>query len=110
MGEDLDIVEGIDGPAVEFVCFGPTAEELIGRKVEALIELGGGVGFYTPEQITRLRGKTYDAQVSVPRGSLRRDRPSFKIDTILSTTILPAGNNEKLIGMCSCVFPTKQSG
>ena len=88
MGEDPDVIEGDTNPTVEFVCFGPVAEELIGSKVEALIQLGGGTGFYTPRQITRLERRTYAVRATVPRGSLRRERPSFKIDTIISMAVL----------------------
>ena len=61
---------------------------MIGSKVETLIELGGGTGLHTPAQITRLTGRTYVVRASVPRGSLRRERPSFKIDAIISMAVI----------------------
>ncbi|TVU16943.1 hypothetical protein EJB05_32947, partial [Eragrostis curvula] len=64
MGVDPDTPLESDGPAVEFVCFGPTAEELIGVPVLSLVESAGAGGGCTPQQITRLCGRI-DAVLSM---------------------------------------------
>lgn len=78
-----------EDPNVEFICFGACAEELIGVPVGTLIDSGGGTGVHTPQQITRLCGRQYEFRVTIPEGSVSRDRPSFKVNSILSMVAVP---------------------
>uniref|UniRef100_A0A0A8YUI7 Uncharacterized protein n=1 Tax=Arundo donax TaxID=35708 RepID=A0A0A8YUI7_ARUDO len=44
---------------------------------------------FLPEQIAMLRGRLCELRLSVTHGSLRSNRPSFKIDNVLSMAFLP---------------------
>ncbi|TVU40991.1 hypothetical protein EJB05_14479 [Eragrostis curvula] len=74
-----------DDPAasnIGLICFSPTAEQLIGAPVGALLDAGRGAPDFIPPPIARTFGRQYQFQLSVPQAALGRDRPSFKIDAV----------------------------
>ncbi|KAL6605862.1 hypothetical protein ACP70R_041515 [Stipagrostis hirtigluma subsp. patula] len=73
--------------AVEFICFGPTGDELTGVPVEALVAATGNDPALIPEHITRLYGRVYEFGVTVGGGSLQNDNTTFRVDSIRNAVV-----------------------
>lgn len=80
--------EGNNEHSVELVFFGPTAEEIIGVPVAALIASKAGVGAFLPTRITSLYGKTFELRISVSPGSLQRINITYQVDTVLMQLVI----------------------
>ncbi|KAL6596972.1 hypothetical protein ACP70R_047106 [Stipagrostis hirtigluma subsp. patula] len=76
-------------PAIEFICFGPTGDELTGVSVDVLVAATGSDHTAIPEHITRLYGRVYEFGVSVGGGSLQNENTTFRVDSVRNA-IVPA--------------------
>ncbi|KAL6657279.1 hypothetical protein ACP70R_005059 [Stipagrostis hirtigluma subsp. patula] len=76
-----------EGPIVEFICFGPSGDEMTVVPVEALVAATGGDHAVIPEHITRLYGRNYEFRVSVRGGSLQNENTTFRADSIRNAVV-----------------------
>jgi hypothetical protein len=65
--------------AAEFVFFGDIGEQLTGASALTLSATGQGIKDDIPLEITRLYGRHYNLKVNVSRGSLQRERISYRV-------------------------------
>ncbi|KAL6626309.1 hypothetical protein ACP70R_030035 [Stipagrostis hirtigluma subsp. patula] len=81
--------EGEEETSLEFICFGPVAEEMIGIAAEALVAAGAGQHGVIPEHISRLCGRQYEFQITLNSSALQRVDPTFRVEAARPAVVEP---------------------
>lgn len=78
---DPEATSDAEAKTVEIMCFGAVADEMVGLPADSLVSFASDVQGCIPEQIKRMYGAKYDFSLSVPRGTVRFGRITFRIDS-----------------------------